>query len=305
MTELNNNGGGGAPSEADRIAKKAMKKAAKIVKRYAAKHKTAVTRAAHHLTMAKAAHSKGLECLRKAAAHLVESHKLGKAADNSSLASNISSAADHFNTSGAEMDDIEGLLGSAMSAWGHSTNVDPNTEVGGEVNIPSLDQMTEGEVPWYDSAQPYGEKLAKFAKKLEKKLTKKLAKQVATPVGMTQEQVDQVVKAAVDKAVADNRAEMLQKQVDVLMRQPAGAPKVRIFDTTQLNKGVSGEGDKLAKLMDGINPNPTDEAEFTKSAGGMIANMIKNGPKFGNATFGKPPMYDPEFKGRGGTGARN
>lgn len=277
-----------------------------LSKRYSAAHKGALTRAAHHMNLAKAAHHKGMGFLAKAAHHMVESKKMSKAADGDTLAGHVAAAHDHFNTAGGHMDDALSHLGGAMSAWGHSTSVDTGTKVGGEINVPTLDQLTEGGAPWYDSAVPYGEKVAK-------------AVQEALAKGgyVAKDAADKMVKDAEEKAAAaaksatlEKQVELLSKQVETLQRMPAGAPRVKLFDLDKSAlPGLGGDepDDKLraGALIEGVNFNMNDEGDFTKAASTMIANMVKNGPKFGKNLFGKAPMWDPTFHGRGGTGARN
>jgi hypothetical protein len=220
------------------------------------------------------------------------------------MAGHMSAAHDAFNTAGDHMDDMEAHLGKAMSAWGTDTAVSDRTDPGGAIIIPGLTELTEGEVPWYDSAAPYGEKLAKA---------------VTDGLIVTKQAADKMVADAVTAATAkatsdglQKQIELLQKQVDTLQKMPGPSKNIRVFDFNKsplpginLGEDENNRGTKLAKILDGVDMNIEDEGGFTKAAGTMIANMIKNGPKFGKTEFGKPPMYDPSFHGRGGTGARN
>lgn len=283
-----------------------------LAKRYSAAHKASLTKVSGHLRLAKGSHASGMERLAKAAAHMVEAKKLGKAADGDHLAGHIAAAHDHFGKAADHVDDASAHLGSAMGAWGHGNNVDPNTKVGGEINIPSMGEMTEGSVPQYESDAPYG----KIAEMVQMAVTKVLTEGGYVP----KDKVDQLIKDAGEKAAATaetaglkNQIESLTKHVELLSRQPSGAPRVKIFDFEKSAlPGMGGSGDakdenrvRLGALMDGVDLNMENEGEFTKAAGRMIGNMIGNGPKFGKNLFGKAPMYDAAFHGRGGTGARN
>ena len=305
-----------------KIQKAAGVLAGALVKRYGMAHKMAIGKVAQHLDLAKAAHAKGMASLKKAAGCMVDAQKLGKAADASALAGHIASAHDHFNSVADHMDDMEAHLGKAMSAWGSGPNVDADTDVGGSINIPGLTELTEGDVPWYDSAEPYGEKVAKALAAIINGSTEgkpgktadagdaDVAKALAAGNVVTKEQAEAMVKAAAESAALKATNEALQKQVETLSRQPAGAPRVRAFD---FGKDGAGDGKgadgtvRLAKLIDGVDLNiqPGDTHAFTTAAGKMIANMISNSPKFGKSDFGKAPMWDPEFRGRAATGARN
>ena len=306
------------------------KRANDLVKRIGAAHKASLHKVAQHLNMAKSAHAKGMSSLKKAAGCMVAAHKLGKAADSETLAGHMSDAHDHFNTSAEHMDDMEAHLGKAMSAWGHNTAVSSDIEIGGSASTPSLDEMTEGHVPQYDSAEPYDYAVdpSKFARVLKSLLGGDETK-LDVVKGMfadVKKNSGVVTKADADKMVADavaaattklqnealvKQVESLSKTVEQLQRLPAGAPKVKIFDfeKSALPGMGGGEGDKskaqLGALVDGVDFDISNEGDFQKAGGRMIANMIKNGPKFGGELFGKAPMYDPGFHGRGGTGARN
>lgn len=313
------------------------KAASELVKRYGAAHKASIAKVAHHLDLAKAAHGKGMARLAKAADCMVKAHKAAGTIDlkkdsGGELAGHIAAAHDHFDTAGDHMDDAAAHVGSAMSAWGHSTNVNEGEDPGGAITLPSLSDLTEGGGPWYDSAEEYGEKVAAaVAKSLGIKVAgdagqnggsdvaKALAALVAKSAGadagkdqtFTKEQLDAAVKQAADTAAMRAECEALRKQVDVFQRMPAGAPKVKIFDfdKSALPGGADAGGEdnaqRLGKLVEGVDFNIRDEGDFTKAGATMIANMIKNGPKFGKNSFGKAPMWDANFRGRGGTGARN
>jgi hypothetical protein len=297
------------------------KRAQEVVKRYAAAHKAALAKVAHHLGLAKAAHAKGMTSLKKAVGCMVEAKKLGKAADMEGIASNIAAAHDHFNTAASSMDDMEAHLGKAMSGFGAGTAVDADTEVGGGISIPGLSDLTEGEVPWYDSAAPYGEKLAKFKEFVKAAFGVELPDPVKKPVAqrstdfVSRADAEAMAKVAAEQATLRAENDALKRQVETLSRLPTGAPRVKIFDTAAKSPlpgmlGDTGEGDetnevRLAKMLNGVDLDIKNEGDFTKASSLMIANMIKNGPKFGKTTFGKAPMWDPGFHGRGGTGARN
>lgn len=290
--------------------------AGNLVKRYSASHKSSVAKVAQHLNLAKLAHAKGMGHLAKAAACMTEAKKLGKAADAGALAGHIASAHEAFGASADHMDDMDAYLDRAMKAWApHQTAVSEDDEVGGEITLPSLSDMTEGEVPEYTSDDEYGAVMAMAGG------GKKLKHALASGAVVPKEQVDKLVAAAAEKAAAEAKTvsltstvESLQKQVEALLRQPAaGSPKVKIFDVTKsggpsIDLGGGDEAEqtaKLGKLLEGVDTNIQDEHSFTTAAGRMIGNMIKNGPKFGQRMFGKPPMFDPTFHGRGGTGSRN
>ena len=295
------------PNDAD-IAKRA-----ELNKRYAAAHKASLAKVSSHLAMCKSAHAKGMACMAKGAKMMVEADHAKKAADMSSVAGAMSAAHDHFNTAADHMDDMEAHLGKAMSAFGHNTAVNEGITTGGEITLPALSDLTEGEVPWYDAAEPYG--AAATVKGAVTKL-------VASGALLTKAQVEKMVTEATEKAAKDAKAastvdslteqvKTLQKSIEVLSRQPAGQPRVKIFDVVKSPMpGMPGsEGadnaTKTAAILEGVDMNIQNENDFTKAGGLMIANMIKNGPKFGGQLFGKPPMWDPSFHGRGGTGSRN
>ncbi len=308
------------------------KLAGELVKRYGAAHKASIHKVAHHLNLAKAAHAKGMTRLAKAADCMVKLHKAGGTIDikkdGADMAGHMAAAHDHFDTAAGHMDDASAHVGAAMSAWGHDVHVNEGEDPGGAITLPSLSELTEGGGPWYDSSEPYGEKIAAAVMKalgLKAPAENDAAKALAAIVGkvagadtvadtkkmFTQEQVDAAVKQASESAAAKAENESLRKQVETLSRMPAGAPKVKIFDfdKSALPGIEGGKGDdnaqRLAKLIDGVNFDMQDEGDFTKAGSTMIANMIKNGPKFGQNAFGKAPMWDPSFHGRGGTGARN
>jgi hypothetical protein len=267
---------------------------------------------------------------------MVKAHKVGaidlKKDSGGELAGHIAAAHDHFNTAGDHMDDAAAHVGSAMSAWGHGTAVSEGDDPGGAITLPSLSELTEGGGPWYDSAEEYGEKIAgAIAKHLGIKTgddmapggairaLEALGKNAGAGTGggdkkatFTQEQVDAMVKSAAEAAATKAENEALKKQVDILQRMPNGAPKVKIFDFDKsalpgggADQGGEDDAQRLGKLVEGVDFNIRDEGDFTKAGSTMIANMIKNGPKFGKNSFGKAPMWDANFRGRGGTGARN
>lgn len=298
----------------------AVGEAADLAKRYGAAHKMAVHKAMHHLSIAKMAHAKGMSSLKKAAGCMVAAHKANKAAVSEDAAGHVAAAHDHFNNVGNAIDDVEAHLGKAMSAWGHSTNVDPNTDVGGSVNIPALSELTEGDVPWYDSAEPYsygtGDAVeGKFARAVAGVL-KGLGVEVKAPAAksgrpdmVTRAQAEEMVKAAAADAAKNAEIESLKKQVEFYSRQPAGPPKVRTFDFTP--PAVPGAGDlsdpnsdnvKVAKIFKGIDVNTiNDKDHLASNSGKMIANMI--GDRLANGgSFGKSPIFDPTFRGAAGRG---
>jgi hypothetical protein len=267
-----------------------------VEKRYSAAHKAAIGKVAHHLGLAKAAHAKGMAFLGKAAGCMVKMHKGGLTDEDfkkaqGDLAGHISSAHDSFSAAGDHMDDMDAHLGKAMTSFGSGTQV-TSGQHGGTSEVPSLSEMTEGSVPQYDADSEYG----------------KLMKRIADGQLLTKEQVDAMIASATKNASLEAQVASLSKQVETLSRMPAGDPKVKIFDFDRTAAGGGNAGEntaKVAALLNGIDLNMRDEGDFTKAAGGVIANMIKNGPKFGGNMFGKPPMWDPSFHGRGGTGARN
>ena len=289
--------------------KELLNKAVQVVaKRYATAHKASLAKVSSHLAMAKSNQVKGMDCLSKAAKCMVDAKKLSKAADGDEMAGHVMKAHGFFGKAADNMMDMEAHLGKAMGAWGHDTNVSEDTEVGGEITIPSLADLTEGNVPQYESDKEYGKAL----KSLQESITKGEL--------VSKEQVEKMVKDAAEKATADakstallEKVEALTKQVEALQRMPAGAPKVKVFDFNKsalpaLDGGAESVDEnkvRIAALMDGVDFNMENDNDFQKAAGGMIANMLKNGPKFGKTLFGKPPMYDANFHGRGGTGARN
>lgn len=253
-----------------------------LQKRYSAAHKMALHKAMHHLGLAKAAHAKGMHRLIKCANAMVEAKKMFKAADGDTLAQHLAAAHGHFSAVSDHLDDMEAHLGKAMSAWGHSTSAE-EPSVGGERYAPSLSDLTEGDVPEYDLAAPYGAKV-------------------------TMAQAREMAKNAATLAQAKVQVEMLTKQVELLSKMPAGAPRVRTFDFPKSPLPMvngSGEGDddnaaRLGKLIEGVAFDEMPNDGGARAGATMIANMIKNGPKFGKTTFGKPPMWDQNFRGRGG-----
>ncbi len=312
------------------------KLAGELVKRYGAAHKASIAKVAHHLNLAKSAHAKGMSRLAKAADCMVKLYKVGGAIDikkdGGDMAGHMAAAHDHFSDSAAHMDDAAAHVGAAMSAWGHDVHVNAGEDPGGAITLPSLSELTEGGGPWYDSSEEYGEKVAKTVSEMIMKSlglkvpdkTDDVTKALAALAGkggdggsagkeqtFTKAQVDEMVKQAAEAAATKAENEALKKQVEVLQRMPAGAPKVKIFDFDKSAlPGIDGgkgedNAQRLGKLVEGVDFNIQDEGDFTKAGATMIANMIKNGPKFGQSTFGKAPMWDPSFHGRGGTGARN
>ena len=254
-----------------------------LLKRYATAHKASLHKVGHHLNLAKASHVKGMHRLSKAAGCMLEAKKMFKAADGDTLAQHLAAAHDHFNTVADHMDDMEAHLAKAMSAWGHSTNVE-EPDVGGEVHVPSLSDLTEGDVPQYDLAAPYRTKSV-----------------------VTMAQAQEMAKHAAELATAKVKAEQLEKQVEMLSKMPAGAPRVRTFDFPKtplpgMTAEAGGEDNatRLGKLVEGVAFDEMPNDGGARAGATMIANMIKNGPKFGKNTFGKAPMWDQDFRGRGG-----
>jgi len=143
-------------------------------KRYSAKHKAALGRVSEHLTMAKTAHERGMSSLADCAKCLVEANKIGKAADGDRFASALASAYGNFGKAASSIGDAQAHLNQALSHFspeevpllvprGYSASPSnsnaPIPSLAGAVT-PSLDDMTEGDVPQYDSVAPYGEKIA-------------------------------------------------------------------------------------------------------------------------------------------------
>ena len=252
-----------------------------LLKRYATAHKASLHKVAHHLNLAKASHVKGMHRLSKAAGCMLEAKKLYKAADGDTLAQHLAAAHGHFSAVSDHLDDMEAHLGKAMSAWGHSTSAE-EPSVGGERYAPSLSDLTEGDVPEYDLAAPYGAKV-------------------------TMAQAREMAKSAAETARAKVEIELLQKQVDLLSKMPAGAPKVKLFDFEKsplpgmtAEAGADDNATRLGKLIEGVAFDEMPNDGGARAGATMIANMIKNGPKFGKNTFGKAPMWDQDFRGRGG-----
>jgi hypothetical protein len=279
-----------------------------IAKRYATAHKASLAKVSSHLAMAKSNQTKGMDCLGKAAKCMVEAKKLNKAADGDELAGHVAKAHGYFGKAADNMMDMEAHLGKAMGAWGHDTNVSEDTETGGEITLPTLAELTEGDVPQYVADEPYG------------KLLKTLQESITKGELISKEAAEKMAKDAAEKAEKDaktaallEKVESLSKQVDQLSRLPSGSPKVRVFDFDKsalpaLDGGTGNVDEnklRMAALLEGVNLDMENDNDFQKAAGGMIANMLKNGPKFGKTLFGKAPMYDASFHGRGGTGARN
>ena len=142
-------------------------------KRYSDAHKSALTNVKKHLGLAEVAHHRGMNSIAKCAKVLVESNKLG-AADGHRLASALAAAHGYFGKAASSLEDAEAHLNQALSHFspeqvpllvprGYSrsnSNSDaPIPSLAGAVT-PSLDDMTEGHVPQYDSIAPYGEKIA-------------------------------------------------------------------------------------------------------------------------------------------------
>ncbi len=138
-------------------------------KRYSA-HKSALGRVNQHLAMAKSAHGRGMNSIAECAKVLVEATKLGKAAEGDRLARHLAAAHQEFGKAASSMDDAQAHLNQALSHFkpeevpllvprGYSrseSNRDaPIPSLAGAVT-PSLDDMTEGEVPQYSNYMPYG-----------------------------------------------------------------------------------------------------------------------------------------------------
>ena len=143
-------------------------------KRYSNAHKAALGKVDSHLRMAKSAHGRGMASLAECAKCMVDAKKLGKAADDGDLASHLAAAHGQFGKAADHMDDAESHLNRALSRFspeqvpllvprGYSrsnSNRDaPLPSLAGAVT-PSMSDMTEGDVPQYDSVAPYGEKVA-------------------------------------------------------------------------------------------------------------------------------------------------
>jgi hypothetical protein len=144
-------------------------------KRYSNAHKSALTMVQRHVGLAKSAHRRGLSSLAECAKVLVESTKLGKAAESDRLARHLTAANGHFGKAADHMDDASAHLSQAMTGFsvdqvpllqerGYSRNVkDEDAPIIPSLSaaiIPRLSDLTEGDVPQYDSVAPYGEKIA-------------------------------------------------------------------------------------------------------------------------------------------------
>jgi hypothetical protein len=141
-------------------------------KRYSNEHKSALTMVNRHVGLAKSAHRRGTASLAECAKCLVESNKIGKAADGDRLARHLTTANGHFGKAADHMDDAQAHLNQALTHFspdqvpllvprGYSrsnSNSDaPLPSLAGAV-VPSLDDMTEGPVPQLSDA--YSEKNA-------------------------------------------------------------------------------------------------------------------------------------------------
>jgi hypothetical protein len=152
-----------------------------ISKRYNAAHKTALNRVAQHLKLAKAANRRGMSSIAECAKVLVESNKLGKAAEGDRLASALAAAHGNFGKAADELADAQAHLNQALthfkpedvpllvpSGYSRSASDPPTRSVAGATAIvPSLSDLTEGgDVPQYDSVmpRPTGKVAAAFAK---------------------------------------------------------------------------------------------------------------------------------------------
>ena len=143
-------------------------------KTYSAANKSALGKVNQHLKLAKSAHGRGMASLAECAKVMVDAKKLSKAVDDDEMARHLAAANGHFSKAASSMDDAEAHLNRALSQFkpeenplmvprGYSRSVsnrnDPEPSLAGAVT-PSLDDMTEGDVPQYDSVAPYGEKNA-------------------------------------------------------------------------------------------------------------------------------------------------
>ena len=148
-------------------------------KRYSAKHKAALGKVDSHLRMAKANHSKGMECLSKAAMCMVDAKKVSKAVDDDEMARHLAGAHGFFGKAADNMMDMEAHLNQALTQFkpdemplmvprgysrSNSNRNEPEPSLAGAVT-PSLDDMTEGPVGQFSSYLPYpsGEKIAASA----------------------------------------------------------------------------------------------------------------------------------------------
>ena len=132
-------------------------------------HKSALTMVQRHIGLAKSAHRRGMSSLAECAKCLVESNKLGNAADSDRLARHLTAANGQFGKASDHLDDASAHLNRALTSFSPdefpllvprgysraSANSDaPIPSLAGAV-IPSLDDMTEGHVGQYDSVLPY------------------------------------------------------------------------------------------------------------------------------------------------------
>ncbi len=294
-----------------------------LSKRIAAAHKAAVTKALHHLAKAAQHHvaavghlkkcagvtvgvdkvAAGLPDLAKSAKVLEAAHATALAKGAVDLAEHIAKAHQHLVAAQDHHDVAVTHLQKVADSWGigKPTNT---SDVAGLINDMPRDAMTEGDVAYYDVDQPYdadvkGEGLGADGVGG----TGKGARPMAAGL-YTKEMVDAMVKSASEAASARATADGLQKQIDMMSRLPAGAPRIKTFAIDKFPMAGDATPEQrtgaLEKLMDGVSvTNPSDPDEMAAAASRMIGNMMKSTWN-GDFAFGRNPILDPSFRGKGG-----
>lgn len=247
-----------------------------LQKRIAMAHKKSITSALMHLGKASECRESGMGALEKAAAHFVEAKKAGKKEmPMDEVAGHLAKAVGHFGLMEDHQSIAEHHISKVANAWGAGSGLP--TDTGGGIKNNSQTEMTEGEVPEYTAGEEYDGK-------------------GAMPAAFVAQLLDNARK----EAAATAKAEMLEKQVDMLSRMPAGSPRARLFALDKTAMGGDGPNaaaeDYMGKLMKGVAFDQNDPDSVNKAAGSMIANMIGDTLN-GGKTFGRRVISDPNFRG--------
>lgn len=255
-----------------------------------AQSKAMFGKAAHHLMMAGKSNASMMGCVAKLGAlhgamarKIAEAQKLGKAAegefDHGAAMKLIKEAHGHATEAGDHMEMAHTTLGKALGAgMANGTNI--GGWGGSTVAGKTQEEMTEGEVPWYDADEPYPGKAAKTA--------------TATPGAVP----DGFVSKEMAELMAKNAA--LEATNTLLNKTPGGVFKGRTVIMGDAGKAAAehapeGAAGDLSVMMTGIDHVDQNDPESVKNATGrMIGNMLANSQRFGKSVF------DPGFRGAAG-----
>ena len=247
-----------------------------LQKRATARVRENVGKAASHLRKAGKANVEAQKCFGKACKIFGERMKKAAAEGDEDTMKVLKAARDAMSEASDHMEMAHGALGKAASGWVGQREQGAMSPGDGYHENPKfvdpLDQgtMTEGEVPWYESDEPYVGKAA----------------QARPAVGPGEGYVTK------SEAEALARAAAAEAKVEVLSKSPANPRRAIVGTGGEALAGLGGGsegGDKVSLLLKGVDTDAED------AAGTMIGNMIANKNK-----FAKSLLFDESFRGQAG-----